>query len=96
MGSPFLVQAPLVGTLMEVTQAVRFPDGRLLVLAVGVGRFKVGGGNLPCTRAGSRIKNASAGEGPVSHYLLQLHDPTILSDMAARLSCLVTRSSAGS
>lgn len=34
-------QAPLVGTLMEVLQAVRFADGRLLVLGVGVGRFRV-------------------------------------------------------
>jgi hypothetical protein len=33
-------QAPLVGTVMEVVQAVRFPDGRLLILAVGLGRFK--------------------------------------------------------
>lgn len=33
--------APLVGTLMEVVQAVRFPDGRLLILAAGLGRFKV-------------------------------------------------------
>jgi Lon protease-like protein len=33
--------APLVGTLMEIVQAVRFPDGRLLILAAGVGRFKV-------------------------------------------------------
>jgi Lon protease-like protein len=33
--------APLVGTLMEIIQAVRFPDGRLLILAAGVGRFKV-------------------------------------------------------
>lgn len=36
-----LAQAPLVGTLMEVLQAVRLPDGRLLVLAVAIGRFKV-------------------------------------------------------
>ncbi|GAB4819423.1 hypothetical protein N2152v2_006469 [Parachlorella kessleri] len=34
-------QAPLVGTLMEVLHAVRFPDGRLLILAVGLSRFKV-------------------------------------------------------
>ncbi|PRW20778.1 Meiotic nuclear division 1 [Chlorella sorokiniana] len=34
-------KAPLAGTLMEVLQAVRFADGRLLVLAVGVGRFRV-------------------------------------------------------
>ena len=33
-------QAPLVGTLMEVLQAVAFPDGRLLILAAGVARFK--------------------------------------------------------
>jgi Lon protease-like protein len=26
---------------MEIIQAVRFPDGRLLILAAGVGRFKV-------------------------------------------------------
>lgn len=36
-------QAPLVGTLMEVLQAVRFPDGRLLILAAGLSRFKVRG-----------------------------------------------------
>lgn len=55
------LQAPLAGTLMEVLQAVRFADGRLLVLAVGVGRFrvaKVGGdwarckGGCPSGRAG--------------------------------------------
>lgn len=34
-------QAPLTGTLMEVLQAVTFPDGRMLILAAGLGRFRV-------------------------------------------------------
>ncbi|KAI3437687.1 hypothetical protein D9Q98_000136 [Chlorella vulgaris] len=34
-------KAPLVGTLMEVAEAVRFGDGRLLILAVGIARFRV-------------------------------------------------------
>ena len=46
-------QAPLVGTLMEILQAVRFPDGRLLVLAAGLGRFRVARvlQTLPCSIA---------------------------------------------
>lgn len=35
-------RAPLVGALMEVLQAVTFPDGRLLVLAAACGKFKAG------------------------------------------------------
>lgn len=35
--------APLVGVLMEVTRAVRLMDGKLLILATAVSRFKVGG-----------------------------------------------------
>lgn len=34
-------QAPLVGTLMEVVRALRCPDGRLIILALGVGRIRV-------------------------------------------------------
>jgi hypothetical protein len=36
-------QAPLVGTLMEIRQAVRLEDGRLLLLAAGLTRIKVRG-----------------------------------------------------
>jgi len=34
--------APTVGVLMELIAAVRCPDGRLIVLACGVGRLRVG------------------------------------------------------
>ena len=34
-------QAPLVGTLMEVVRALRCSDGRLIILALGVGRLRV-------------------------------------------------------
>ena len=34
-------KAPLTGTMMEVLQAVRLPDGRLLLLAAGTTRFRV-------------------------------------------------------
>ncbi|KAK9815927.1 hypothetical protein WJX72_012088 [[Myrmecia] bisecta] len=34
-------QAPLVGVLMEVLSCMRYPDGRLMILACGVARFKV-------------------------------------------------------
>ena len=46
-------KGPLAGTLMEVIQAVRFPDGRLLILAAGLGRFKVINGlqSVPHSRA---------------------------------------------
>lgn len=37
-------KAPLVGVLMQVTRAVRLRDGKFLVLATALGRFKVGGG----------------------------------------------------
>ena len=33
--------APLVGTLMEIIKVLRCPDGRLIVLATGLGRIKV-------------------------------------------------------
>lgn len=36
-------QAPLVGTLMHVLAHDRLPDGRIIIIACGVGRFKVGG-----------------------------------------------------
>lgn len=34
--------APSVGVLMELVAAVRCPDGRLIVLAYGMGRLRVG------------------------------------------------------
>ena len=34
--------APSVGVLMELVAAVRCPDGRLIVLAYGLGRLRVG------------------------------------------------------
>lgn len=34
-------KAPLLGTLMEILQVVKFSDGRLLILAVGLDRFQV-------------------------------------------------------
>jgi hypothetical protein len=36
------VSAPSVGVLMELVAAVRCPDGRLIVLAYGMGRLRVG------------------------------------------------------
>jgi hypothetical protein len=38
-------QAPMVGVLMEVTRAVRLMDGKLLLLATAVARFKVRAGS---------------------------------------------------
>jgi Lon protease-like protein len=45
--------APLVGTLAEVIEAARLPDGRFVVLAVGRGRFEVlrATAATPCARA---------------------------------------------
>ncbi len=45
---------------MEVLQAVRFADGRLLVLAVGVGRFRVDqvsllAGSMFCCKEADRL-----------------------------------------
>jgi hypothetical protein len=39
--------APSVGVLMELVAAVRCPDGRLIVLAYGLGRLRVGLPPLP-------------------------------------------------
>jgi len=35
-------KSPLVGVLMQVTRAVRLRDGKFLLLATPLGRFKVG------------------------------------------------------
>jgi len=55
--------APTVGTLMEITRAVRMLDGKLMLLATAVGRFKVGAapwGGWVC-RAGRRLQQGSRG-----------------------------------
>jgi len=66
-------QAPLVGTLMEVTRAVRLMDGKLLILATAVGRFKVrcaeGGG---CLGGRARVGGRRGGGGGGCEHLIRL------------------------
>jgi Lon protease-like protein len=47
-------QAPLVGVLVQVTRAVRLRDGKFLILATAVARFKVGSSR---SSKGSRLSS---------------------------------------
>jgi Lon protease-like protein len=95
-------QAPLVGTLMEIVQAVRFPDGRLLVLAVGLGRFKVARPlqTVPYSRADVAllpdVEEAQAGEAAAAAGLASLRgDVSTSSAMAAAAAAARHAAAAG-
>jgi hypothetical protein len=53
-------QAPLVGVLMQVTRAVRLRDGKFLLLATALGRFKV------CSCSGWCCRGQGAGGAAIS------------------------------
>ena len=66
-------QAPLVGTLMEVVRALRCPDGRLIILALGVGRMRVRERHLhpccwACPRPPSTVPQPARNRHPVSAF----------------------------